>query len=245
MTVYVTPVEREIARLDLLLAAQLGEQADPRVEAIASATAEVEASSPSLTAPSVLSDAPSSTHGEASRSYVSSVLSSLWVPGSGADSLPHGRIDWRHEAESVLPDWLDSSPASDHHCVFCDDVLAETLKPRGWVSTGRRPDALCFVLDLDGVLALEQAGNFCGRYHVLGRDITSRLARDDHWMTSLQLRLKEELVSDVILAIGDDHEAEFVTQYLAARLRHTSVRLSRAPAPTFANVFVWAPERLS
>ena len=100
-------------------------------------------------------------------------------------------------------------------CALCQD-------PR------RDPSILCVVERPLDVFALEKAGSFRGRYHVLGGKISplNGVEPEDLRIAQLESRL-DGGVTEVIIALSTDVEGDATSFYLARRLAGKGAKISR------------------
>jgi recombination protein RecR len=100
-------------------------------------------------------------------------------------------------------------------CALCQD-------PR------RDPALLCVVERPLDIFALEKAGSFRGRYHVLGGRISplNGVEPEDLRIAQLESRL-DGGVTEVIVALSTDVEGDATTFYLARRLAGKGAKISR------------------
>jgi len=88
---------------------------------------------------------------------------------------------------------------------------------------------LCIVERAVDIISIEKAGTFRGKYHVLGGKISplNGIEPDDLRIASLEKRLEEEPVSEVVIALGTDVEGDATSYYLAKRLAREGIRITR------------------
>ena len=97
------------------------------------------------------------------------------------------------------------------------------------VNIKRDDSKLCVVEDIASLWALERAGVFSGRYHVLGGVLSplDGVAPDDLSISSLVSRAKESNVSEVILALSATVEGQTTGHYLVDRLASSDVVVTK------------------
>ena len=97
------------------------------------------------------------------------------------------------------------------------------------VNIKRDDSKLCVVQDIASLWALERAGVFSGRYHVLGGVLSplDGVAPDDLSISSLVSRAKESNVSEVILALSATVEGQTTAHYLVDRLASSDVVVTK------------------
>ena len=88
---------------------------------------------------------------------------------------------------------------------------------------------LCVVEEAGDLLALEEAGAFRGRYHVLQGVLAplDGIGPDNLRIKELLERLRQESISEVILAINPSAEGEATATYLAGLLRKNGVSVTQ------------------
>lgn len=94
----------------------------------------------------------------------------------------------------------------------------------------RRNQSLICVVETPGdLMALEAAGIFRGRYHVLGGALSplNGVGPDDLRIQELLDRLEPEGIAEVLLATGGSPEGESTALYLADRLKARGLRVTR------------------
>lgn len=92
-------------------------------------------------------------------------------------------------------------------CAICSDIKRERNK-------------LCIVADIADLWALERAGSFKGKYHVLGGLLSALdgVSPDDLGVEALLDRVKKDEVKEVILALPVTVEGQTTSHYLADML---------------------------
>jgi recombination protein RecR len=93
----------------------------------------------------------------------------------------------------------------------------------------RAADLVCVVEEPADLLAVERAGTFRGRYHVLHGTIAplDGIGPDDLKIQPLLVRIRDREVREVILATNPTVEGEATAIYLAKLLKPLGVRVTR------------------
>ena len=93
----------------------------------------------------------------------------------------------------------------------------------------RDPHLLCVVEQPADVLAVEESGEYRGRYHVLGGalDPLAGIGPESLNIDSLERNLADGETREVILATNAGVEGEATATYLAGRLAREGLRISR------------------
>ena len=94
---------------------------------------------------------------------------------------------------------------------------------------GRRQGQILVVAEPGDLLALELVGWFKGLYHVLGGVISpiEGVGPDDLRLAELLHRVRQDGVTEVILALNPSLEGETTTTYLAQELKPLGVKVTR------------------
>ncbi len=105
---------------------------------------------------------------------------------------------------------------TEEHCEICRDA-------------SRDQELLCVVEQATDILPLERTGVFRGRYHALGGRISplDHIGPEDLKIQSLVERIRNEGISEAILALASDVEGEATASYIASLLRESLVKVTR------------------
>ena len=101
-------------------------------------------------------------------------------------------------------------------CALCDD-------PR------RSGEVICVVEDPADVMAIERAGDFGGRYHVLHGTLAplEGVGPEQLKISELLARLRDGTVREIILATNPTVEGEATALYLAKLIKPSGVKVTR------------------
>lgn len=134
----------------------------------------------------------------------------------------------RTEAGSVerLARALAEVKAGVGFCQVCGFISAEPRCPI-CADPGRDPSLLCVVEEPTDVVAIERTGEFKGRYHVLMGSISpiDGVGPGELRIEELLGRLRDDQVSEVILATDVDVEGEATSAYLAQAIKDLDTRI--------------------
>jgi recombination protein RecR len=113
-------------------------------------------------------------------------------------------------------------------CALCFG-LTDTDLCNICTDTRRDNGVLCVVGQTDDLMAIENAGGFTGRYHVLHGALSplSGIGPNNLKIKELVDRIQKEGIKEVILANNTDVEGEATASYLAKLLSSLPVRVSR------------------
>lgn len=96
-------------------------------------------------------------------------------------------------------------------------------------SDERDPELLCVVEEPLDVVALERAGGFPGRYHVLHGALSpiEGIGPEDIRIAELVQRLQNGTAKEVIIATNPSMEGDYTADYLRRQLQPLGLRLTR------------------
>jgi len=132
-----------------------------------------------------------------------------------------GDVDALAAALTALRDEL-------HTCAECCALAASD--PCELCADPRRPgDVVCVVEESADLAAVERAGTFRGRYHVLGGTLAplDGIGPDELNVRPLLRRLDAGIVREVIIATNPTTEGEATALYLAQQIKPRGVRVTR------------------
>ncbi|QDO96458.1 recombination protein RecR [Ferrovibrio terrae] len=115
-----------------------------------------------------------------------------------------------------------------HACDTCGNL--DSRNPCGICTDSRRDEALlCVVESVADLWALERAGVFRGRYHVLGGTLSALdgVGPDDLNVDGLIARMQSGKVREVIIATNATVEGQTTAHYITDRLASQNVQISR------------------
>lgn len=104
-------------------------------------------------------------------------------------------------------------------CVSCGNVATAEICPI-CASERRANGEICVVEDVADLWAMERAGVFGGRYHVLGGTLSAldAVGPEDLRIPQLLRRVEEENITEVILALGATVDGQTTAHYIADAL---------------------------
>lgn len=113
-------------------------------------------------------------------------------------------------------------------CSRCGNV--DTVDPCALCRDARRDGTrICVVEEVGDLWAIERAGVFKGRYHVLGGTLSALdgVGPDDLAIPRLIARVAEGGIEEVVLAMNATVDGQATAHYLADRLQQFPVKVSR------------------
>lgn len=113
------------------------------------------------------------------------------------------------------------------HCTICHNV-ADTEVCTICTSPKRNGQVVCIVETIRDVMAIEATGQFNGVYHVLGGVISpiEGVGPDDLNIDSLEKRIKEKKIKEVIMAISPTIEGDTTIFYISKKIKDSGVKIS-------------------
>ncbi|MFM7241720.1 MAG: recombination mediator RecR [Opitutia bacterium] len=115
-------------------------------------------------------------------------------------------------------------------CARCGS-LAEDTCCEICANAKREAAALCVVEQVPDLMAIERAASYRGTYHVLHGRLSpiNGVGPADLNLASLERRLRDEPITEVVLALGNDIEGEATCHYIREAIQaiRPSIRISR------------------
>jgi recombination protein RecR len=152
------------------------------------------------------------------------------LPGLGPRSARRAVLHLLRRREQVmapLAQALARVAAQARECRICGNIGTAEICPI-CADPARATGVICVVEDLADLWALERAGGFRGRYHVLGGRLSAlaQTGPEELRIPELVARVAAEQVSEVILALNATVEGQTTAHYLAEALAPTGVAVS-------------------
>jgi recombination protein RecR len=153
------------------------------------------------------------------------------LPGLGPRSAQRVALAMLKRRDTLmlpLADAVRACAETVRPCPVCGNL--DSVEPCGVCRDRERdPGLLCVVADVEDVWALERAGIFHGRYHVLGGTLRALdgIGPEELGVDGLLRRVQEQGIGEVILALGATVDGQTTGHYLAERLRPLACTVSR------------------
>lgn len=112
-------------------------------------------------------------------------------------------------------------------CEICGNY--DTTSPCSiCASPVREPHMLCVVQDVADLWAMERVSFFKGRYHVLGGILSALdgIAPEDLNIENLACRIRQEGITEVILALPATVDGQITSHYLVSRLKDSGAKIT-------------------
>lgn len=152
------------------------------------------------------------------------------LPGLGPRSARRAALHMLKRRETVLEPLsqsLQEAARAVSPCAECGNL--DTHNPCSICSDNRRDaSVICVIEDVADLWALERAGSFRGRYHVLGGTLSAieGVGPDDLSLPGLVRRALRPEVREVILALSFTIDGQTTAHYIIDRLRGCDVKVS-------------------
>lgn len=152
------------------------------------------------------------------------------LPGLGPRSAQRAALAMLKRPETLMLPLAEAMRAcadTVRPCPACGNL--DTVSPcRICADPKRDPHSLCVVTDVEDLWAIERAGVYRGRYHVLGGTLRALdgIGPEQLGIDRL-LRRAEADVTEVILALAATVDGQTTGHYIAERLRPLGVRVTR------------------
>ncbi len=153
------------------------------------------------------------------------------LPGLGPRSARRAALALIKKRETLLDPLstaLREAAAAIKVCSVCGHI--DTTDPCGLCIDPRRDDALmCVVEDIGDVWALERAGVYRGRYHVLGGTLSALDGRgpDALNIPALIERTDGKAGLEIVLALSATVEGQATAHYLTEQLSRSGAQVTR------------------
>ncbi len=152
------------------------------------------------------------------------------LPGLGPRSARRAAlhlVEKRDILMAPLAEALAEAAANVRACGVCGNF--DTVDPCSICADAGRDDReICVVADVASLWAMERAGSFRGRYHVLGGLLSALdgIGPEDLGVARLTARARDSKVEEVILATPATVEGQTTAHYLADCLAGCGVTVS-------------------
>ena len=153
------------------------------------------------------------------------------LPGLGPRSARRAALHLIKRRENLLiplAEALQQATETIRPCGVCGNL--DSRDPCAICSDARRDaEVICVVEEVADLWALERAGIYSGRYHVLGGTLSALdgTGPDDLNIPALIKRVGDGTVREVILATNATVEGQTTAHYIGDRLADSGVAISR------------------
>lgn len=155
------------------------------------------------------------------------------LPGMGHRSAERIALHLLVERPGKLAPLLESlqaAAAAVRRCGRCGS-LAETALCPICQDPRRDPASVCVVEQVPDLMAIERSAAYRGSYHVLHGRLSpiNGVGPDQLNLASFEQRLRDEPITEVVLALGNDIEGEATCHYIGEAIQavRPSIKVSR------------------
>ncbi|MBL4802439.1 MAG: recombination protein RecR [Emcibacter sp.] len=153
------------------------------------------------------------------------------LPGLGPRSARRAALQLIKRKDSVMRPLSNALAEVAEHvnpCTTCGNL--DTTDPCHICDNARRDNTtLCVVEDVADLWALERAGAYRGKYHVIGGTLSALdgVGPDDLNIVSLIERALESIITEVIIATNATVDGQTTAHYITDRLKDCNVIVTR------------------
>ncbi|MCY4007505.1 MAG: recombination mediator RecR [Rhodobacteraceae bacterium] len=153
------------------------------------------------------------------------------LPGLGPVSSRRIVLDLlksRNGRMSEIATAMQNVAASVKNCSICGNFSADDICPI-CVSAERSSHEICVVQDVSDLWAMERAGAFKGRYHILGGllSMLDHIGPEELRIPALLQRVAEDGIEEVVLALSATVDGQTTAHYIAGQLSARGVRVTQ------------------
>ena len=153
------------------------------------------------------------------------------LPGVGrksAERMAFGVLDMSNEQVEGFVNAVAGAKNSIHTCKECGNITASEICSV-CSDESRNRKLICVVEDGKAVISFEKIKEYGGVYHVLGGVISPRSGKGpmDLNLATLPERIKENGVTEVMIATNATVEGETTAMYVSRLIKPTGVKITR------------------
>lgn len=153
------------------------------------------------------------------------------LPGIGhktAQRLAFHVLNMSDEKAEALANAIRDAKLNTKYCSICNN-LTDTDPCAICSSTTRNHSVICVVQDPRDVVAMEKTREFKGLYHVLQGAISPMegIGPEDIKIRELLLRVRDNDITEVILATNPNIEGEATAMYISKLLKPAGIKVTR------------------
>lgn len=133
----------------------------------------------------------------------------------------------KNQKALILSKSLSDMMENVKYCKTChaisDEIICEIC-----LSSHRNNGSLCVVENIRDMMAIEDTGSFNGKYHILGGLISpiDGIGPSDINIDALLMRVSDESINELIMAISPTIEGETTAFYISKKLSAKNIHIS-------------------
>jgi len=152
------------------------------------------------------------------------------LPGIGRKTALRMVLHLLKTSKENVADFTTAISRMSSEIVFCRKChnVSDTAVCSICSNTGRQYQQVCIVENIRDVIAIESTQQYNGLYHVLGGILSplDGIGPDQLTITSLQQRVAEDHVEEVIMALSPTIEGDTTVYYIAKQLKDLPVKIT-------------------
>lgn len=153
------------------------------------------------------------------------------LPGLGPRSARRATLDLIKKKDSLMEPLVSALSSAMQRVTACEQCgNIDTQNPcHICTAPGRDPSVICVVQDVGDLWAMERAGAFRGRYHVLGGTLSALngVRPDDLNLNSLFSRMGQNALKEVILAMNATVDGQTTAHYITDKIEGADIKITR------------------
>ena len=140
-------------------------------------------------------------------------------------------LDIISEKSQIIPKFitaLDDLQNNIKNCDICHNI--DITNPcRICTSNKKQTDVICIVESIEDLWAIEKTAIFQGKYHVLGGVLSAvkGITPDNLNLTSLQKRINDNNINEIIIAINSNLDGQTTAYYLDDLLKNSVEKITK------------------
>lgn len=152
------------------------------------------------------------------------------LPGLGPRSARRAALALlkkRHQLMAPLAQAMANVALTAKDCTICGNIGTSEIC-QICSDPARATGEICVVEDVSDLWAMERGQVFKGRYHVLGGTLSAldAMGPEELGIPGLAIRVVQDAVSEVILALNATVDGQTTAHYIADVLAHTDVQVT-------------------
>lgn len=152
------------------------------------------------------------------------------MPSLGTRSARRIVLHLLKRKEALIPELIKALQDVEENITVCEICgNYDTQTPCSICSSSARDTSLlCIVQDINDLWALERGGLYKGRYHVLGGVLSAieGITPDDLNIGGLLERVKNENITEIILALPATVDGQITMHYISSLLKNMNIKIS-------------------
>ncbi len=154
------------------------------------------------------------------------------LPGVGEKSATRYALSFLNKDSNYLlelSEILQSMATENWKCKKCFNISAAGDLCNICIDENRHSDTICVVENIADLIAIENTGEFSGKYHVLEKLINplNGVFPQDTTINELIERIKTEKITEIILALPATTEGDTTAEYIKQILANSNIKITK------------------